>query len=67
MNTETSRAFNRGSDARLMGLSRACNPHHGWREASLHASWNSGWSDADQWWGKWVRGRWPVKRLPQVA
>ncbi len=56
-------AFGEGSDARIAGLPRHYNPHHG---AMNHnrASWDRGWDDVDRHWGK--SAKWPVRLLPQV-
>lgn len=56
-------AFNKGSDARVMGIPLGSDPYS--RNSILTQAWRQGWHDVDMHWGEWAR--WPVKKLPEVV
>ena len=63
--TEISMAFNRGSDARLMGWPATANPYLA--GTTLYDTWRRGWADCDQHWGAWARAfGWRCLPLPRV-
>jgi hypothetical protein len=62
MNTTYSQAFNRGSDARLLGIPFDFCPHLDRGEERL--GWQHGWRHCNDHWGSGVLGRWRYRRLP---
>ncbi len=61
LDTIKDRAFNRGSDDRLLGVPKHHNPYGDDRE--LARSWQEGWRHAQLHWGDEVNERWPYLRL----
>jgi ribosome modulation factor len=59
------KAFGQGSDARLAGLTLDANPYRYCYNRLIRA-WRSGWYDVEDCWGYLVRGRWPIRQLPEV-
>lgn len=56
------RAFNEGSDARLMGISQqACFYKH---DKNLKTYWNLGWDDCDKFWS--TEAKWPTQPLKEI-
>lgn len=56
------RAFNEGSDARLMGISqKACYYKH---DKVLKTYWMLGWSDVENNYGQ--EAKWPVQPLREI-
>ena len=56
-------AFNRGSDARLLGRSRLANPYAP-PTSALARAWDHGWHHVQSHWGHGACGRWKVSPLP---
>lgn len=61
--TDSARAFNRGSDARLAGQPLLTNPYHD-TDILMRRTWDEGWRFTDRNWGR--DAHWPVRRLPDV-
>lgn len=57
-------AFNLGCDARLAGLPLTANDYSS-SQQDAYQSWERGWRDVDQYWGKWTRGA--AVPLPKVV
>ena len=62
--SDLARAFNKGSDARILGFSDEDNPY---QENTPHnLFWIRGYHDADIYWGTDPCVKWPVFKLPSM-
>lgn len=59
-----SEAFNRGCDARLVGLALSDCPYTAYGSSELKRWWIGGWDHVHRYWGS--KAKWPVKPLPPV-
>lgn len=58
------RAFNRGCDARIAGMSLSANPYNLVERPECWLQWRLGYKDVDRYWGR--NALWHVRPLPRL-